>query len=116
MIMTKQLTVVSGRKPGKGRKVLLPAEKFKHHRKVTGVVLQGAQDAWAELWQELQGTVTDGVMILPEAEKGFKPKCGWPEFLEKMWLLKHQIDYAKRFSEGTTVVTMHADKDSRAME
>jgi hypothetical protein len=28
------------------------------------------------------------------------PECGWPEFLEKMWLLRHYLDYAKRLSEG----------------
>jgi hypothetical protein len=39
-------------------------------------------------------------MVTPEAEKGFRPKCGWPEFLEKMWVLRHYLDYAKRYSEG----------------
>jgi hypothetical protein len=100
--MAKQLTVISKNGPPEGRKVLLPEEKFKHLRNITGVVLQDAQNSWAELWCELQGEVVDGVMILPDAEKGFKPKCGWPEFLEKMWILKHKLDYAKRFCDGTT--------------
>ena len=99
--MTRQLTVISGNGPAEGRKVLAPEEKLKHFRNVTGVVLQDAQDTWTELWRELQGEVVDGVMILPDAEKGFKPKCGWPELLEKMWLLKHKLDYAKRFCDGT---------------
>lgn len=73
---------------------------MKHFRSVAGVVLQDAQDTWAELWKELQGKVTDGVMILPQAEGGFNPDCGWPEFLEKMWRLKHYLDYARRFSTG----------------
>jgi hypothetical protein len=101
MIMAKQLTVISGNGPAEGRKVLLPEEKFKHFRNVTGVVLQEAEDAWAELWRELQGGIVDGVMILPEAEKGFTPKCGWPELLEKMWVLKHKLDYARRYCDGT---------------
>jgi hypothetical protein len=67
---------------------------------VAGVVLQDAQNVWAELWNEFQGVVTDGIMILPEVENGFKPQCGWPEFLEKMWCLKHYLDYAKRVSTG----------------
>ncbi|MGV8074644.1 MAG: hypothetical protein AB2L11_08830 [Syntrophobacteraceae bacterium] len=100
--MAKQLTLISGNKPGEGRKVLLPEEKLKHFKNATGVVLQNAQDTWAELWNELQGKVVDGVMILPNAEKGFKPQCGWPEFLEKMWILKHQLDYAKNFVESAT--------------
>jgi hypothetical protein len=37
-------------------------------------------------------------MILPDAERGFVPECGWPEFLEKIWLLRHYVDYTKRFS------------------
>lgn len=98
--MAKQLTVITGGKPGEERKVLLPEEKFKHFRNVAGVVLQDAQDTWTELWDQLQGEVVDGVMILPDAENGFKPKCGWAEFLEKMWLLKHKLDYARRFCDG----------------
>lgn len=98
--MRKELAVVSGKKRAKEPKILRPEEKFEHHRKVAGVVLEGAQETWAELWRELQGAFV-GVMVLPEADKGFKPVCGWPEFLEKMWLLKHQIDYARRFSDGT---------------
>lgn len=98
--MAVQLTVISGSNPGDGRTILRPDEKFKHFRNVTGSVLQDAQNTWAELWRELQGEVVDGVMVLPEADKGFKPKCGWPEFLERMWILKRQLDYAQRFSEG----------------
>ena len=98
--MPRQLTVVSNTKSPEHYQVLSPEEKMKHFRNVAGVVLQDAQDTWAELWSELQGTVTDGIMILPKAEKGFKPQCGWPEFLEKMWRLKHYLDYAKRFSAG----------------
>ena len=97
--MAKQLTVISGNKASEGRTVLLPEEKFNHFRNVVGVVLQDAQDTWGELWRELQGQVVDGVMVLPDAEKTFRPSCGWPEFLERMWLLKHRIDYARRFSE-----------------
>ncbi len=99
--MAMQLTVISGNMSAKELTILRPEDRFKHFRNVTGAVLQDAQNAWAELWKELQGEVVDGVMVIPDAERGFKPKCGWPEFLEKMWVLKHQIDYAKRFSEGS---------------
>ena len=81
--------------------VLIPEEQLKHFRNVLSSVLQNANDTWADIWNEFQGTVTDKILILPGAEKSlFKPKCGWPEFLEKMWLLKHYIDYAIRFSKG----------------
>lgn len=98
--MATQLTVISCDKPDPDRKVLLPEGKFKHFQNILGVVLRDAQDTWADLWEELQDQVTDGVMVLPSAEEGFRPLCGWPEFLEKMWLLKHYIDHARRFSEG----------------
>jgi hypothetical protein len=98
--MATQLTVISCDKPDPDRKVLLPEGKFKHFQNILGVVLRDAQDTWADLWEELQDQVTDGVMVLPSAEEGFRPQCGWPEFLEKMWLLKHYIDHARRFSEG----------------
>jgi len=98
--MERQLKVISGNAKGAAeRGYLLPEEKFKHFRNVMGVVLEDAQNTWGDLWKELQGEVTDGTMILPQGRKGFVPPCGWPEFLEKMWLLKHYLDHAKRFSE-----------------
>ncbi|MEN6437217.1 MAG: hypothetical protein ABFD97_01405 [Syntrophobacter sp.] len=98
--MARELTVVSGSKLDEEETVVSPEEKYRLRQNVMGVVLKDAQHTWAEMWRDLQGEVTDGVVILPEAEKGCKPKCGWSEFLEKMWLLKHYIDYAQRFSEG----------------
>jgi hypothetical protein len=73
--------------------------ELRHFRNVNGSLLRGALDKWAELWGELQTQVTSGVMILPDAQKGFVPQCGWPEFLEKMWQLKFYLDSAKRFCE-----------------
>ncbi|MHC1729876.1 MAG: hypothetical protein AB9866_28395 [Syntrophobacteraceae bacterium] len=97
--MAKQFTVISGNRLSGERTVLLPEEKFRHYQNIVSEVLGDAQNTWGELWQEFQGKVVDGVLILPDAQRGFKPKCGWPEFLEMMWLLKHYIDYARRFSE-----------------
>ena len=52
-----------------------------------------------------------GVTIAPKADEDaatsgaessagepFKPSCGWPEFMEKMWLLRHYLDFMARFS------------------
>lgn len=98
--MERQLKVISGSAKGPGeRGYLLPEEKFRHFRNIMGVVLEDAQSTWGDLWKELQGEVTDGTVVLPQAREGFVPPCGWPEFLEKMWLLKHYLDHAKRFSE-----------------
>jgi len=98
--MAKQFTVISGNRETSQHTVLLPEERFEHWRNVVGAVLEDAQTTWGELWKELQGKVIDGCMVLPQAEKGFAPECGWPEFLEKMWLLKHYLDYASRFSKA----------------
>jgi hypothetical protein len=100
--MPRQLKVItnSGEDEQHTYKVVLPEEMLRHFRTVTGSVLKDALNTWGDIWNEFQGSVTDGVMISPEAEKGFNPRCGWPEFLEKMWLLKHYLDYTKRFCDG----------------
>jgi hypothetical protein len=72
--------------------------QLKHVRNVTNSVVQDALNAWADLWAELENDVACGVAITPEAEKGFKPSCGWPEFLEKMWVLRQNLDFLARFS------------------
>jgi hypothetical protein len=73
--------------------------QLRHFRKVHGSLLREALDKWAELWGEFQKQVSCGTMVLPEAEHGFKPQCGWPEFLERMWQLKLYLDCAKRLCE-----------------
>jgi hypothetical protein len=41
---------------------------------------------------------------LPSAKDGtwgpgpIQPSCGWPEFLEKMWILRQNLDFLARFS------------------
>jgi len=78
----------------------LPATELQHFRNVTINVMQDALNVWADIWAQLQGKVVSGVMVLPEAHNGFEPSCGWPEFLEKMWLLRHYLDFTRRFSEA----------------
>ena len=75
-----------------------PEGELVHFRNVTGSVTQDALKVWADIWAELQEGVAHGVAIGPEAEKGFKPSCGWSEFLEKLWLLRHHLDFMDRFS------------------
>lgn len=70
---------------------------LKNFRYVVGSVNEDALRVWAELWEQLNNGVTPNGMVLPEMEKGFTPACGWPEFLEKFWLLKHYLDYVHRF-------------------
>ncbi len=79
--------------------ILSPEAKLWHFKNVNRGVMQDALSAWEDLWADLQDSVTCGVMVLPEAKKGYKPSCGWPEFLEKMWLVRHYLDFSKKFCE-----------------
>jgi hypothetical protein len=100
--MPREFKVISG--TGKGDqqsyKAILPEEKLRHFRNVTGSVLLDALDTWADIWNELQCAVTHGVLVSAEIKDGFTPSCGWPEFLERMWVLRHNLDYARRLCEG----------------
>lgn len=77
-----------------------PERMLKNFRYVVGSVNESALHTWADLWRELQGCATPGGMVTP-TENGFQPSCGWAEFLEKFWLLKHYLDYVHRFCHET---------------
>jgi hypothetical protein len=83
----------------------------KHFRNVTRSVTQDALNVWADIWAELENDAACGIVAGPEDEgapaqdvptgsqkKGFEPSCGWPEFLEKMWVLRQNLDFLARFS------------------
>lgn len=99
-------------------------DDLEHVRNVTRSVAQDALNIWADIWGELENGVACDVAGTPEAEgparqvcdtpcgdslrspniaigspeKGFTPSCGWPEFLEKMWILRQNLDFLARFS------------------
>jgi len=73
-----------------------PLVELEHLLKVAGAVTEDANRVWAEIWAEYKRLVTRGGLVLPEAKEGFVPACGWPEFLEKFWLLKHYLDSVQR--------------------
>jgi hypothetical protein len=88
-----------------------PQVELKHVQNVISNVTEDALNVWAEIWGELQHSAHTGVTITPDADEGsatpgtessagepFKPSCGWPEFMEKMWLLRHYLDFLARFS------------------
>ncbi len=77
-----------------------PEVMLRHFRNVADNLIRDALDTWASLWEELQNHVSGGLLIVPEAKKGFVPSCGWEEFLERMWELKHYLDSVKRLCEG----------------
>jgi hypothetical protein len=99
--MATRLEVLPGGKAGVGvSESLSDRKKLTHFRNINGALLQDALYTWGDIWSQFQGSLTDGVMIAPEVQKNFEPECGWPEFLEKMWLLRHYVDQAKRICEG----------------
>ncbi|HAY23207.1 MAG TPA: hypothetical protein DCY27_13810 [Desulfobacterales bacterium] len=96
--MLSKLEVIPGGKQPEGHEVLSPEEDLRTFHLVLDNLLHEAQLTWADIWNELMGTVTNGSIILSDARKGAKPKCGWAEFLEKLWLLKHYLDYTRKFA------------------
>jgi hypothetical protein len=82
-----------------------PQVELAHFRNVTGNVVQDALNAWSDIWGELEGNVACGVAVTPEDGKGFTPSCGWPAFLEKMWVLRQNLDFLSR-SAGNDTKTM----------
>jgi len=92
-------------------RVPFPQPELKHYQHVIGSVTQDALNTWAEIWGELRQGVHTGVTVAPGADEGaatsgtesaagepFRPSCGWPEFMGKMWLLRHYLDFVARVS------------------
>ncbi len=76
-----------------------PAAELEHLLKVAGSVSQDANQVWTEMWSEFKRMATGSGEIVPKAKEGFVPACGWPEFLEKFWLLKHYLDSIQRICD-----------------
>ena len=97
--MSKTFRVISNDQQ-KPFRIVSQEDKLRHFRNVTSSVLQDSLDTWADIWNEMEDSVTSGHLVSPDVKEGFTPNCGWPEFLEKFWLLKHYLDYAKRYCDG----------------
>lgn len=67
-----------------------------HLLRVAASVAKDASNTWADMWAQLRPHVTPGGAISDELQRGFVPACGWAEFLEKYWLLKHYLDSIDR--------------------
>lgn len=103
--MKKDLTVIIGgigavRAQEKPKESPDPEVMLRHFRNLTSVMTAEALRLWAEIYGEFEGAVTYGTMITADAKKGFHPRSGWPEFLERMRLLAHTMDHLKRLAEG----------------
>jgi len=77
-----------------------PGMELRDYKKVTTSITQDALDLWAELWSELQGEGNvSGQDLVACADGQFSPSCGMPQFLDKMWLLKHYLEFIKRYNQ-----------------
>jgi len=75
-------------------------EELRDFKHVTNGLIQDAITVWDELWAELDGT--DESATLVKLEAGFEPSCGWTEYLQKMWTLRHTLNFAKRYSRQSS--------------
>ena len=72
------------------------AEDLQEFKQATGRVMQDAINVWDELWAEFESQkLAEGETA---ATAGFVPSCGWPEFLQKMWVLRNHLNFVKRIS------------------
>lgn len=75
-----------------------PAAELADFKNVTNSLVQDALNVWADLWAELEGRVEPDSTGHRNPNK-IEPSCGWTEYLEKMWVLKHYLDFVKRLSQ-----------------
>jgi hypothetical protein len=73
--------------------------ELQNFKNINNSLMQDALNVWAELWAELDGHVGPGVNPSFDTEDGFKPSCGWSQYLEKMWVLWYYLDFAKRINQ-----------------
>lgn len=102
MLMPSNFKVISTPidKGPAGGKSASAGEKLRDSQCLTGVLVEEALALWESMWQDLAGNVTQGTFVDSKTARGKEPKCGWPEFLEKMFLLKHYLDYTKEYCKG----------------
>ena len=65
-----------------------PIAELQNFKNVNNSLVQDALNVWSELWAELDCQVGPGSKPAFESEAGFKPSCGWSQYLEKMWVLR----------------------------
>ena len=86
-----------------------PIKGLQDFKNINNSLMQDALNVWAELWAELDSSrrnppepdvqAESDNIARPETDDGFEPSCGWPKFLEKMWVLWYYLDFAKRISQ-----------------
>ena len=84
--------------PQEGQEVLplTPLLHLEHLLKVARSFTQDANNVWADIWAQFEARLPAGGTVGSELNQGFIPACGWPDFLEKLWLLSYYLDSVQR--------------------
>lgn len=72
------------------------SDQLNHLLRVADSISLDAAKVWSELWAQIQPQVNPAGSDLGENEAGFVPACGWTEFLEKFFQIKHYLDATRR--------------------
>lgn len=80
---------------------LTPVGQLEHLIKVVASVSKDANLAWSEVWEELK--INAPGTARGRNQKAFVPTCGWPEFLEKFWMIKFYVDSIARVCQTGSV-------------
>ena len=78
-------------------------QMLKNLRYVVASINDEALKAWTEMWEQLRTGVTPAGAVLPDMQQGFTPPCGWSQFFETFWLMKHYLDYVHRLCEDSVL-------------
>lgn len=98
--MSVELKLITSPTPEERVNALDPQVQLRHLRHLTDSMLSDALSVWADITGEFDGVVNTGNLIEDRAKDGFTPRCGWPEFMEKMRTLEHYLAHTQRIARG----------------
>jgi hypothetical protein len=76
--------------------------KLRHFRGIAAGVLKDACQVWQQIWDVCQDPRTcDEILEGIQEPLSQIPTCGWAEFREKLYLLRHYLDYTHRLCSGS---------------
>jgi hypothetical protein len=77
----------------------LSETELRDFKNVIHNLMHDALTVWADAWAELDGRLPSGGKNPVESNERLEPSCGWSEYFEKMWVLRHYLDFTKKLSQ-----------------
>ena len=77
----------------------LSESELRDFKNVVHNLMQDALTVWADAWAELDGRLPSGGKDTVESHQRLEPSCGWSEYFEKMWVLRHYLDFTRKLSQ-----------------